>query len=510
MDRIHRRRRLPLGRLDPEAHPRVDHLGRPLNEAAESLRGGGRDLSEATFLERAAGWFDERTGTAGLLRTTLRKVFPDHWSFLLGEIALFCFVILLATGTFLTFFFVPSGQPVTYDGSYEPLAGSEVSAAFDSVMALSFEVQAGLLFRQIHHWTAVIFVAVIVVHVVRVFFTGAFRRPRELNWIIGFGLLVFALAEGITGYSLPDDLLSGTGARIFYSAAISVPFIGPWLASLVFGGEFPTLAFIPRFFVLHVMLLPGLFIGGITAHILLVFIQKHTQFRGRLERDDNVVGRHFWPGQAFLSAGLLFLTAAVMSLIGGLVQINPIWAYGPFEPSVVSSPAQPDWYVGWLDGALRIFPAFEPTILGVTIPSAFIPGIVLPGALFTVVALWPWIDKRLTGDRAEHHLLDWPWERPIRAAAGAAILTLFAVLTLAGGNDVIAVFLDLRIETLTLIFQVLAVVAPIAAALIAYALSKDRLKRPAPDERPDEPDRAGRGGTAIRRTADGGFEEIEA
>ena len=521
------RPRLPFGRGAAEGRPRVDHLGRPLNEAAVELRESGQDPTRATFLERAAGWFDERTGTAGLLRTTLRKVFPDHWSFLLGEIALFCFVILLATGTFLTFFFVPSGQPVTYDGPYEPLRGAQVSAAFDSVMALSFEVRAGLLFRQVHHWTAVVFVAVIVVHVVRVFFTGAFRRPRELNWLIGFGLLLFAIAEGVTGYSLPDDLLSGTGGRIFYSAAISVPFIGPWLASLVFGGEFPTLAFIPRFFVLHVMLLPGLFIGGITAHVLLVFIQKHTQFRGRLERQDNVVGRHFWPGQAFLSAGLLFLTAAVMALIGGLVQINPIWAYGPFEPSVVSSPAQPDWYVGWLDGALRIFPPFEPTILGVTLPSAFIPGIVLPGLLFTIVAVWPWIDRRLTGDRGEHHLLDWPWEQPARAAAGAALLTIFAVLTLAGGNDVIAVFLDLRVETLTLIFQVLTIVAPVAAAIVTYVLCRNRLRRPPPDAVTDSagPPAGGRpvaaalldggqgaarrGGIAIRRTADGGFEEVE-
>ena len=169
------------------------------------------------------------------------------------------------------------------------------------------------------------------------FFTGAFRRPRELNWLIGFGLLVFALAEGFTGYSLPDDLLSGTGARIAYSVAISIPFVGPYLGSLAFGGEFPTAAFLPRFFVLHVMLLPALFAGAIAAHVGLVFLQKHTQYARRpCSATDNVVGRHFWPGQAFLSAGLFFLTAAVMALMGGLVQINPVWAYGPFEPAIVS------------------------------------------------------------------------------------------------------------------------------------------------------------------------------
>ena len=417
--------------------PTVDHLGRPTNEAGEELRATGHDPTDRTFLESAASWFDERTGTAHLVRTTLRKVFPDHWSFLLGEVALFCFLILLATGTFLTFFFVPSGQPVIYSGPYAPLQGASVSAAFDSVIHLSFEVRAGLLMRQVHHWTAVIFVAVIVAHLARVFFTGGFRRPRELNWLLGFGLLLFAIAEGITGYSLPDDLLSGTGARIFYSATLSIPFVGPYVASLAFGGQFPTDG-------VHLPVLraprdaaagrcssrPSPPTSGSCSS------RSTPSTAARSSARTTWSGRHFWPGQAFLSGGLFFLTAAVMALMGGLVQINPIWSYGPFEPSVVSSPAQPDWYVGWLDGALRIWPPFEPTILGITLPSVFLPGIVLPGVLFTIVALWPLIDRKLTGDRGVHHLLDWPWEQPVRAAAGAAILTLFAVLTLAGGNDV--------------------------------------------------------------------------
>jgi ubiquinol-cytochrome c reductase cytochrome b subunit len=470
---------------------------------------------QPTELERVTAWLDARTGLGGLVRTTLRKVFPDHWSFLLGEVALFCFLILVLTGTFLAFFYVPSAGAVTYDGPYVPLQGSPVSQAYASVLDLSFEVRAGLLFRQVHHWTAVVFVAVVVAHLARVLFTGAFRRPRDLNWLIGFGLLTFAIAEGFTGYSLPDDLLSGTGARIAYSAAISVPLVGPYLASLVFGGEFPTAAFLPRFFVLHVMLLPALFAGAIAAHVGLVFLQKHTQFRGPLAREDNVVGRHFWPAQAFLSGGLFFLTAAVLALMGGLVQINPVWAYGPFEPAIVSSPAQPDWYVGWLDGALRIFPPFEPVILGFTIPSAFIPGVVLPAVLFTIVALWPFLERRITSDTGEHHLLDWPWEAPFRAASGAAILAIFAVLTLAGGNDVIAASLDLPVETLTWIFRGLVFVVPVATFVLTYALCAGRRSRPAPDEA--EPAgsggelgaRAGRGGAALRRTEAGGFEEVE-
>ncbi len=455
-----------------------------------------------TELERLAGWLDERTGLAALDRTTLRKVFPDHWSFLLGEIALFCFLILLATGTFLAFFFVPSAGPTTYDGSYPPLQGATVSQAYDSVLNLSFDVKAGLLMRQVHHWTAVVFVAVIVAHVARVFFTGAFRRPRELNWLLGFGLLVFAIAEGFTGYSLPDDLLSGTGARIAYSAVLAVPFLGPYLASLAFGGEFPTAAFLPRFFVLHVMLLPAIFGLTIAGHVGLVFLQKHTQLKVGRARADNVVGRQFWPGQAFVSGGLFFLTAAVMALLGGLVQINPVWAYGPFEPAIVSSPAQPDWYVGWLDGALRIWPSFEPVILGVTIPSVFIPGVVIPGLLFTIVAVWPFIERRVTKDRAEHHLLDWPWEAPFRAASGSAILALFAVLTLAGGNDVLAAFFHLPVESLTWIFRAFAILVPIVTWVVVYVLCRSRATRPAPGAVPP-------GGVGLVRSPSGGWEEAE-
>jgi ubiquinol-cytochrome c reductase cytochrome b subunit len=359
--------------------------------------------------------------------------------------------------------------------------------------------------RQIHHWTALTFVAVVVLHLCRVFFTGAFRRPRELNWLVGFGLLILAIAEGFTGYSLPDDLLSGTGARIAYSALLSVPFIGPWLASLAFGGEFPTEAIIPRLFVLHVLFLPALVIGAITIHIALLVIHKHTQYRGGVASEANVVGRYFWPGQVFLSTGLFFLTAAILAVIGGLLQVNPIWLYGPFDASLVSSPAQPDWYVGWLDGALRIFPPFEPVILGITIPAVFLPGIVLPGILFTIVALWPFVEARIMRDDREHHLLDDPWDHPVRLASGLAILTVFGVLTLAGGNDVLAFYFGTDVHTLTVLFRWLSLILPVAVWLIAWQFARSRA-----GSGPDEPGHDVRpAGTAVRRSASGGFEEIE-
>ena len=447
------------------------------------------------------GWLDERTSAARIVRAGMRKVFPDHWSFLLGEVALFCFVILVLTGTYLTLFYVPSASEVTYEGPYAPMAGTQVSAAFDSVLRISFETKAGLLMRQIHHWTALMFVGVVILHLCRVFFTGAFRRPREVNWIVGFTLLVLAMALGFTGYSLPDDLLSGTGARIAYSAALSIPLIGPWVASLAFGGEFPTTAFISRFYVLHIMLLPGLVIGLIAGHIALLVLQKHTQYRGGRAREDNVVGRAFWPSQAFLSSGLFFLTAAICALLGALFQINPVWLFGPFDASVVSSPAQPDWYVGWLDGALRIFPSFEPTILGITIPSPFIPGIVIPGILFTIVALWPFIEAAVTRDHRAHHILDRLWEHPFRTATGVAILSSFAVLTLAGGNDVLAFQFGLDVEFLTRLFRWLAVLLPRATWIVTYRLCRARLQE---GEHPSPPV----AGHAVVRRPDGGFEEI--
>jgi ubiquinol-cytochrome c reductase cytochrome b subunit len=432
---------------------------------------------ERTELGRLVGWLDERTGFAGVARTVLRKVFPDHWSFLLGEITLFCYVVLVATGVFLTFFFTADSTTVTYHGPYAPLDGAHVSAAFDSVMRLSFEVRAGLLMRQIHHWAAVVFIAAIVVHICRIFFTGAFRRPREVNWLIGVALLLLALAAGLTGYSLPDDLLSGTGLRITYSVAFSIPFIGPWLAYLIFGGEFPTAALIARFFVFHIFLIQALMIGLISAHLGVMWLQKHTQYPGDRATESNVVGRHFWPGQAFRSLGLMFLTAAVLALVAGLVQINPVWVYGPFVPYAVSSPAQPDWYLGWLEGLLRLGPNWEPTILGITIPSPFLPAIVVPTIIFGAFAIWPFLEARFSHDHAEHNLLQWPWQAPLRLAIGCAALTLLIVLTIAGGNDVLAVFLHVGVEDLTAALRIMAFVAPVVVGLVAYRLAVERGRR---------------------------------
>ena len=449
-------------------------------------------------ISAALGWLDDRTGFSRLAYPSLRKVFPDHWSFLLGELALFCFVLLLATGTYLTLFYVPSGEQLRYDGPYTPLLGTDVSAAFDSVMNISFEVRAGLIFRQIHHWAALVFVGAIVVHLGRIFFTAAFRKPRELNWVLGTGLLLLAIGEGFTGYSLPDDLLSGTGLRIANSVLLSVPLVGPQLAFLAFGGEFPTDQIISRLFILHVLLLPGLLIGGVILHVGLVWIQKHTMYRTPGAKESVVRGPSFWPVQVFRSSGLFLLTGAVLALLAGLVQINPVWTYGPYRAYESSVPSQPDWYMGWLEGTLRLAPAFEPTILGVTIPSIFIPAMVLPGLMLLLLLIWPFVEGHHRGDHEEHHLLEWPSEAPGRTAVGAAAFTLLVVLTLAGGNDVLGGLLTIRLAVLNDIFRISLLVLPVVVGILTYRVMKARGAQQPP--RPQ-------GAVRLERNAEGGFDE---
>ncbi|CAN5544368.1 hypothetical protein BH20ACT2_BH20ACT2_05510 [soil metagenome] len=416
---------------------------------------------------------DDRLGGAKLARTLLGKVFPDHWSFMIGELALYAFVVLLLTGTYLTFFFEPSQTMVVYDGSYAPLRGVEMTEAYRSAIDLSFDVRAGLVMRQMHHWAALVFVAAIVVHLMRVFFTGAFRRPRELNWMVGVTLLILAIFNGFAGYSLLDDQLSGTGLRIAYSVALSIPLIGTWIASLVFGGEFPGPDIITRLYVIHILLIPAVIVGLITAHLGILMRQKHTQFRGRGRREDNVVGERVWPSYAAKALGLLFLTSAVLAALGGLAQINPIWIYGPFEPAEVSAASQPDWYMGWLDGALRLMPGWEVRAFGFEIPTPFVPAVLLAGLTFVALYLWPFLEARVTKDHDTHHLLDRPRERPVRTALGVATLAFYTVLTFAGASDVLSVTFGVSVNSVFRAFRVLLVVAPLLSGWATYRLCKE-------------------------------------
>lgn len=426
-------------------------------------------------IKKVSLWLDDRTGAASFMRSALNKVFPDHWSFMLGEVALYTFIILVLTGTFLSLFFDASVGETVYEGSYAPLRGVEVSHAYNSILELSFDVRAGLVMRQIHHWAAILFVATVLLHLLRVFFTGAFRRPREMNWVIGLTLFTLAMFNGFTGYSLPDDLLSGTGLRIAYSIALSIPLVGTWVAFLIFGGEFPAEEIIGRLFVVHVLLIPGVIGGLLAAHLGLVWRQKHTDFPGARRTENNVVGSRLWPTYATKSVALFFGVFAVCALLGGLVQINPVWLYGPFRVQQVPSPAQPDWWLGWVEGALRIFPAWELRLFGWEVPNPFFPAVLLPGITFAVLFAWPWLEARFTGDREPHNLLDRPRDKPLRTAIGAGALAFYAILQLAASNDLVAQKFELSVETVTWFFRLAVLVVPPLAGWVTLRLMK-RLK----------------------------------
>jgi ubiquinol-cytochrome c reductase cytochrome b subunit len=452
-------------------------------------------------IEKAVRYLDERTGTAPLIRKALRYVFPDHWSFLLGEIALYAFIVLVGTGIYLTLFFDPSTAPTVYHGSYGPLQGVHMSRAYESVLSLSFDVKAGLLMRQTHHWAADVFVVAIVLHIFRVFFTGAFRKPRELTYYIGLTLLVLALLEGFTGYSLGDDLLSGIGLAIGYSVLLSVPLIGANLAVWLWDGQFPgSPLFESRLYIGHVLLFPvliGLLIG---LHTALIAARHHTQFRGRRESESEVVGLRTWPAQAPRSLGLMFAVTSVLFLLGGLIQINPIWLWGPFDPGVGTNGAQPDWYLGWLIGALRLFQGFDVVIGKYTlIPNPFWGGILFPTVVFAFLYLWPTIERRFTGDREFHNLLDRPRDAPWRTAVGAAFFTWVAVIFIAGSADRIFVSFDFPYTWELWFFRLTAVVLPVIV-LVGVKLVCEELRRS-----DAHPLRAWTG-ERVRRAPSGGFE----
>jgi ubiquinol-cytochrome c reductase cytochrome b subunit len=423
----------------------------------------------ARFTGAAANYIDERTSISGLVKELGRKIFPDHWSFMLGEVALYSFVVILLSGTFLTFFFQPSMTEVVYDGSYVPLKGLQMSAAYSSTLNISFDIRGGLLFRQIHHWAALLFVAAIGLHMLRVYFTGAFRKPREINWVIGFVLFILAMAEGFTGYSLPDDLLSGNGLRIIDGLVKGIPVIGTWISYLLFGGEFPGTTVVAMFYSIHILLLPAILVAALGAHLLLMVINKHTQFAGPGRTNDNVVGVPILPIFAAKAGGFFFVVFGVIVLIASLFTINPIWAYGPYDPSPISAGTQPDWYIGFADGALRLVPpGWEFVWLDHTWSINMISVLLILPIFLALVAFYPFIEAWITGDKREHHIAQRPRNAPARTAIGAAGVTFYAVLWAAASSDLIATHFHVSIEGVIHVLQALFFLGPI----IAYVVTK--------------------------------------
>ncbi len=420
-------------------------------------------------LEGTGTFLDDRLRAAKGTRTLLKKVFPDHWTFLLGEIALYSFIILLLTGTFLTFFFKPSMSSVIYHGTYTRLDGVRMSEAYASTLHISFDVRGGLLMRQIHHWAADLFMAAIMAHMIRIFFTGAYRKPRELNWLIGIVLFTLGMLEGLFGYSLPDDLLSGAGLRILEGVILSLPIVGTYLSFFLFGGQFPGTDIIPRLYIIHVLLIPGLILGLVTAHLFLMFHQKHTQMPGKGRTDKNVVGQPLYPYFMAKTGAFFFFVFAALTLAATFAQINPIWLYGPFNPVAMSAGSQPDFYMGMLEGALRVMPAWQWVVFGHTFAfNVFIPALVPLGLVFTLAAFWPFLEQWVTGDRREHHINDRPRNAPTRTAIGIAVITFYGILWAEGANDLIADQLSIPLYWITWAARVGIFVGPV----IAYIITK--------------------------------------
>ncbi|GAA4472625.1 cytochrome bc complex cytochrome b subunit [Enteractinococcus fodinae] len=434
------------------------------------------DYKASTNTGKIANFVDTRVGASKIVKEFGRKLFPDHWTFLFGEVALYSFVILVLSGTFLTFFFDPSMSHLPYEGAYKPLYGVEMSAAYASTLDISFEIRGGLFMRQVHHWSALLFVAAVTVHMLRVFFTGAFRRPRELNWVVGVVLWVLALLAGFTGYSLPDDVLSGNGLRIVDGMMKAMPVVGTYISFFFFGGEFPGTDIIPRLYSLHIMVIPALIILMVAIHLFMVVVHKHTQYPGPGRKHTNVVGYPIGPVYAAKAGGFFFIVFGIVALISGFFQINAVWNYGPYDPSPVSAGTQPDWYIGFGDGILRLMPG----MLGdfsflwhIPMPwgwNALPMGVLIPlipmGLLVVGMFIWPWLERSITKDNREHHVLDRPRNAPGRTSFGVAIVIFYCVMWAAASSDLMAVAFSMSLNDVAYVLRFLLIVGPIVGYIV--------------------------------------------
>jgi cytochrome b-561 len=404
-------------------------------------------------------WLDERLALDRFRAKYLGKPFPVHATFFLGEIALFCFVVLVITGVYLALAYEPSAQLVAVEGGRLP-------AAYASTLAIDAH-PFGALIRRMHHWAAHLMIAAVLLHLLRVYFTASYKRPRELNWVLGLALLGATLAASFAGYLLPYDQFSVTATAIGYGIARSVPWVGPTLADFVFAGQFPAAETVPRFFAYHVVLAPlalGVLLG---LHLLIVLKQKHTEFaRAKIPRDEVagtwIRGIPLWPEQAALMGILFLVVVAATAALSAFLPVHPSAFYGPPQP--LTPEVKPDWYLLWIYGALRLIPgSLSFRVFGATIGSEAFGAMLLPGVLTAVIVLVPWLDRA----PSSLYFAERPTAGPTRLALGVAMMTLFLSFSLAGfGTE-----LGLSVPVL----WVIMVAAPLLAGLGARALVRRRL-----------------------------------
>ncbi|MFF9564719.1 cytochrome bc complex cytochrome b subunit [Leifsonia sp. NPDC014704] len=401
------------------------------------------------------------------LRDELRtRRVPLHWTNMFGVIAFACVLVLFVTGFILMFVYTPSGTRVTYDGPYVPLAGAEMSKALQSTLAITFEVPGGLLVRQAHHWAGLLLPAAIMLQLAVSFFTGAFRRPRRLSWVLLFGLLITALLGGWSGYALPDDMLSGTGLRIVEGIVLGIPVVGTWLSALLFGGEFPG-RIIENLYPIHVAVVPALLVLLLAARARRAYLDKPAQFAGPGRTEERIVGVPMLPNLAARAGGLLAIVTGAIVLIAATVTISPIWLYGPSSPGDASAGSQPDWYTGFLDGALRLVPpGWEFEWLGRTWTLAILIPLAVVGLYLLAIAVYPFVEEWVTGDHRDHHLLDRPRNEPTRTGLGVSGIVFYAALWGAGSADLVATHFHLTVESVVAGYQALVVLGPVVAFVV--------------------------------------------
>ena len=404
-------------------------------------------------------WVDRLSVRAGAVAAAVRqRAVADRWIVLLAQIAVFSFIVVTLTGLFLMFFYVPSTATTSYDGSFPPLNGVEMSLALQSTLDLSFDVRGGLLVRQMHNWGSSLMVAALLLLIARIFFTGAFRRPRGLSWAVLFLVLVLSMTAGFTGNVLPDDMLSGTSLMILYGVLQSIPFAGTWLASLVFGGAYPGDP-IALFYPLHIVVLPVMLAGLIALGLAASGVRLPVAGAVRAFRR---------------SGGVFFIVFGVLALTGAFVTINPVWLYGPSDPGQATAGAGPLWYLAFVDGALRLIPpGWEIVLFGGTLTLA----VLVPAAVATLflgaIAGYPLVERWATGDSREHVGTARARDYPVRTAIGAAGIGFYVVLWAAAGADTIATQFALSIEGVLLTLQVLAVAGPLVAFAVAWRVCID-------------------------------------
>jgi len=434
-------------------------------------------------------WFDTRLDLENGQKF-LGKAFPAEDSFLLGEVALFCFLLLILSGVFLGFFFEPSTSDVEYEGSVQKFQGQEMPEAFVSVLHITYDVPFGMFIRRLHHWAAHLFVASIGLHMLRVFFTGAYRNPREPNWIVGTGLAALSMGAAYTGYALPFDEFAATATSIGYNLTISIPLLGDFLGQVVFGGEFPSSATIPRLYFLHVLVIPAAIAVGLAVHMAILIRQKHTEAprdgdvtggRQPVDEDDDdvIIGLPAFPNQAAVSAVVFFVTAATLSALSGLLPVHNVAEYGPNDPAATPELIMPDWFLMWVYGFLKLLPQISFDVGPAHINGEFVGGIVLPGLVFAAVAAWPFIDRT----EPTHFTAD-PLDRAWQTGVGVGAVAFIMIASIAGMNNILA---DQVLGTTTgvvnpILTAALLVVPPVFGG-ITYLLLRDG--EPAPSREGD-------------------------